>query len=59
MCAPSCPAARRGAVRLDFRRARPGVGLPGWAVVLSSSLIFGGSSQVVFAQLWGRRRRRR
>jgi 4-azaleucine resistance transporter AzlC len=29
------------------------VGLPGWAVVLSSSLIFGGSSQVVFAQLWG------
>jgi predicted branched-subunit amino acid permease len=28
-------------------------GLPGWAVVLSSSLIFGGSSQVVFAQLWG------
>lgn len=29
------------------------VGLPGWAVVLSSSLVFGGSSQVVFAQLWG------
>jgi 4-azaleucine resistance transporter AzlC len=29
------------------------VGLPAWAVVLSSSLIFGGSSQVVFAQLWG------
>lgn len=29
------------------------VGMPGWAVVLSSSLIFGGSSQVVFAQLWG------
>ena len=29
------------------------VGLPGWAVVLSSSLIFGGASQVVFAQLWG------
>jgi predicted branched-subunit amino acid permease len=28
-------------------------GLPGWAVVLSSSLIFGGASQVVFAQLWG------
>ena len=28
-------------------------GLPGWAVVLSSSLVFGGSSQVVFAQLWG------
>ena len=28
-------------------------GLPGWAVVLSSSLIFAGSSQVVFAQLWG------
>ena len=28
-------------------------GLPAWAVVLSSSLIFGGSSQVVFAQLWG------
>ena len=28
-------------------------GMPGWAVVLSSSLIFGGSSQVVFAQLWG------
>lgn len=28
-------------------------GLPGWAVILSSSLIFGGSSQVVFAQLWG------
>lgn len=29
------------------------VGIPDWAVVLSSSLIFGGSSQVVFAQLWG------
>src|SRR5574343_870682 len=29
------------------------VGMPGWAVVVSSSLIFGGSSQVVFAQLWG------
>ncbi|HLO64875.1 MAG TPA: AzlC family ABC transporter permease [Azonexus sp.] len=29
------------------------VGMPDWAVVLSSSLIFGGSSQVVFAQLWG------
>lgn len=29
------------------------VGLPGWAVVLSSSLVFAGSSQVVFAQLWG------
>lgn len=28
-------------------------GLPGWAVVLSSSLVFGGSAQVVFAQLWG------
>ncbi|PAS98316.1 MAG: branched-chain amino acid ABC transporter permease [Candidatus Dactylopiibacterium carminicum] len=28
-------------------------GMPGWAVVLSSSLIFGGSSQIVFAQLWG------
>ena len=28
-------------------------GLPAWAVVLSSSLIFGGSSQVVFAQLFG------
>lgn len=28
-------------------------GLPGWAVVVSSSLIFGGASQVVFAQLWG------
>lgn len=28
-------------------------GLPGWAVVLSSSLIFGGSSQIVFAQLFG------
>ncbi|MDE2440241.1 MAG: AzlC family ABC transporter permease [Betaproteobacteria bacterium] len=29
------------------------VGIPDWAVVVSSSLIFGGSSQVVFAQLWG------
>jgi 4-azaleucine resistance transporter AzlC len=29
------------------------VGMPGWAVILSSSLVFGGSSQVVFAQLWG------
>src|SRR5574343_599455 len=29
------------------------VGMPGWAVVVSSSLIFGGSSQVVFALLWG------
>ena len=28
-------------------------GLPAWAVVLSSSLVFGGSSQVVLAQLWG------
>lgn len=28
-------------------------GLPGWAVVLSSSLVFGGSSQIVFAQLFG------
>lgn len=28
-------------------------GLPAWAVVLSSSLIFGGSSQIVFVQLWG------
>lgn len=28
-------------------------GLPGWAVVLMSSLVFGGASQVVFAQLWG------
>ncbi|MDO6387173.1 MULTISPECIES: AzlC family ABC transporter permease [Uliginosibacterium] len=28
-------------------------GLPGWAVVLMSSIVFGGSSQVVFAQLWG------
>ncbi|MGC3962278.1 MAG: AzlC family ABC transporter permease [Rhodocyclaceae bacterium] len=28
-------------------------GLPGWAVVLMSSVVFGGSSQVVFAQLWG------
>lgn len=28
-------------------------GLPAWAVVLSSSLVFGGSSQVVFVQLWG------
>ena len=28
-------------------------GLPAWAVVLSSSLVFAGSSQVVFAQLWG------
>jgi 4-azaleucine resistance transporter AzlC len=27
-------------------------GLPGWAVVLMSSVVFGGSSQVVFAQLW-------
>lgn len=29
------------------------VGMPGWAVVLSSSLVFGGSSQIVFAQLFG------
>lgn len=28
-------------------------GLPAWAVVLSSSLVFAGSAQVVFAQLWG------
>ncbi|WP_417067998.1 AzlC family ABC transporter permease [Niveibacterium terrae] len=28
-------------------------GLPGWAVVAMSSIILGGSSQVVFAQLWG------
>lgn len=28
-------------------------GLPGWAVVLSSSLVFGGASQIVFAQLFG------
>ena len=28
-------------------------GLPAWAVVVSSFLIFGGASQVVFAQLWG------
>ncbi len=28
-------------------------GLPAWAVVLSSSLVFGGSSQIVFAQLFG------
>lgn len=28
-------------------------GLPGWAVVLTSSIIFGGSSQIVFVQLWG------
>lgn len=28
-------------------------GLPGWAVVAMSSVVFGGSSQVVFAQLWG------
>lgn len=29
------------------------VGIPEWAVALSSVLIFGGASQVVFAQLWG------
>jgi 4-azaleucine resistance transporter AzlC len=28
-------------------------GLPAWAVIAMSSLLFGGSSQVVFAQLWG------
>ena len=28
-------------------------GMPAWAVVLSSSLVFAGSAQVVFAQLWG------
>lgn len=28
-------------------------GLPAWAVVAMSSIVFGGSSQVVFAQLWG------
>lgn len=28
-------------------------GLPAWAVVAMSSVVFGGSSQVVFAQLWG------
>lgn len=28
-------------------------GLPAWGVVAMSSIVFGGSSQVVFAQLWG------
>lgn len=28
-------------------------GLPPWAVIAMSSVLFGGSSQVVFAQLWG------
>ncbi|MEC5384639.1 AzlC family ABC transporter permease [Uliginosibacterium sp. H3] len=28
-------------------------GLPAWAVVAMSSIVFGGASQVVFAQLWG------
>jgi 4-azaleucine resistance transporter AzlC len=28
-------------------------GLPAWAIVLMSSVVFGGASQVVFAQLWG------
>lgn len=28
-------------------------GLPAWAVVAMSAVIFGGASQVVFAQLWG------
>lgn len=28
-------------------------GLPGWAVVAMSAVVFGGASQVVFAQLWG------
>ena len=28
-------------------------GLPAWAVIAMSSLLFAGSSQVVFAQLWG------
>jgi 4-azaleucine resistance transporter AzlC len=28
-------------------------GLPAWAVVAMSTVIFGGASQVVFAQLWG------
>ncbi len=28
-------------------------GLPAWAVIAMSSVLFGGSSQVVFAQLWG------
>lgn len=28
-------------------------GLPAWAVIAMSSVVFGGSSQVVFAQLWG------
>lgn len=28
-------------------------GMPAWAVVAMSSVVFGGSSQVVFAQLWG------
>jgi 4-azaleucine resistance transporter AzlC len=28
-------------------------GLPAWAVIAMSSLVFGGSSQVVFAQMWG------
>ncbi|MET7015937.1 AzlC family ABC transporter permease [Uliginosibacterium flavum] len=28
-------------------------GLPAWAVVAMSSVVFGGASQVVFAQLWG------
>lgn len=29
------------------------VGLPGWAVVAMCSILFAGSSQIVFAQLWG------
>jgi len=28
-------------------------GLPAWAIIAMSSIVFGGSSQVVFAQLWG------
>ncbi|THF61478.1 AzlC family ABC transporter permease [Pseudothauera nasutitermitis] len=28
-------------------------GLPAWAVIAMSSVVFGGASQVVFAQLWG------
>ncbi|MEO8411825.1 MAG: AzlC family ABC transporter permease [Propionivibrio sp.] len=28
-------------------------GLPGWAIIAMSSILFAGSSQVVFAQLWG------
>jgi predicted branched-subunit amino acid permease len=29
------------------------VGLPGWAVIAMCSVLFAGSSQIVFAQLWG------